>query len=58
MGGREEQGAAEGAFGDAELDDGPIVPEIGGFALQDDAGEQSGGFDDITFAKMGEGLGA
>lgn len=55
MRGSEQERAPEGAFGDAELNDGPIVPEVGGFALQDGAREERGGFGDAAFEKEGDG---
>jgi hypothetical protein len=55
---REQKRAAESAFGDAELDDHPAVAQIGGFAFEDGAGEQSGGFDDVAILKKGDGAGA
>ncbi|MFZ0583919.1 MAG: hypothetical protein WAN72_26525 [Candidatus Acidiferrales bacterium] len=39
MRGIEQEGAAQRAFSDAELDDGPVVPEVGGFTLQKRSGK-------------------
>jgi hypothetical protein len=51
MGGRQQQGAAQGSLGDVELNHAPSVRQIGGFPSQDRVREHRGGFDDLTFEK-------
>src|SRR5271170_7602183 len=58
MRGREQQRAPQSALGDAQLDDGPIVPKIGGLTSQQGAGKQGGGFADAARLKKSDGLGA
>ena len=51
MGGIEFEGAAEGALGEAELNDGPIVPQVRGLPLGNGFGEQARSFNDVAEEK-------
>ncbi len=51
MGGRQQQGTAQGSLGDGELNHAPSVRQIGGFPAQDRVREYGGGFDDLPFEK-------
>lgn len=51
MGGRQQQGAAQGSLGDVQLNHAAIVRQFDGFPSQDRVREHGGGFDDLTFEK-------
>jgi hypothetical protein len=45
------ESASEGALGERELDDGPIVPELAGFSCGDGVTQRLGGFVEATLSK-------
>ncbi|MGA7854487.1 MAG: hypothetical protein WCA15_14265 [Candidatus Acidiferrales bacterium] len=57
MRGIEQEGATQRAFGDAQLDYCPVVPEVRGFTLQERSGKHGGSLDDLAVEKKACGVG-